>query len=68
MACACGYNHTITLSADGTVHSFGWNMEGVLGLGHNKDVLLPAVNTISCGFISQFVWIMKVLFGHFFAN
>ena len=56
MACACGYFHTITLSDDGTVHSFGRNKEGALGLGHNNEVLLPTaipnlpkINMISCG-------------------
>ena len=56
MACACGCYHTITLSNDGTVHSFGRNKEGELGLGHNNDVPLPTlipnlpqINMISCG-------------------
>ena len=56
MACACGYNHTITLSDDGTVHSFGRNNEGALGLGHNNDVYLPTpipnlpkIKMIACG-------------------
>ena len=40
MACACGYEHTITLSDDGVTHSFGRNKEGPLGLGHDNDVLL----------------------------
>ena len=55
-ACACGTHHTITLSNDGTAHSFGRNKEGELGLGHNKNVSLPTpipnlpqVNQISCG-------------------
>ena len=54
---ACGYEHTITLSDDGTVHSFGRNHYGELGLGHNKNVLLPTpipnlpkINMISCGY------------------
>ena len=53
---ACGSEHTITLSDDGTVHSFGRNFKGALGLGHNKDVSLPTpipnlpkINMISCG-------------------
>ena len=53
---ACGQYHTVTLSADGTAHSFGRNEEGELGLGHNKDVSLPTpipnlpqINQISCG-------------------
>ena len=56
MACACGYHHTITLSDDGTVHSFGGNNNGELGLGHNNNVSLPTpipnlpkINMISCG-------------------
>ena len=57
MSCACGYEHTITLSDDGIVHSFGRNQEGALGLGHKQDVLLPTpipnlpkINLVSCGF------------------
>ena len=53
---ACGHNHTITLSDDGTAHSFGRNKDGELGLGHNNDVSvptpipnLPKINLISCG-------------------
>ena len=56
MACSCGGYHTITLSNDGIVHSFGRNDYGVLGLGHKRDVLfptpipnLPQINMISCG-------------------
>ena len=53
---ACGQYHTTTLSDDGTVHSFGRNTEGALGLGHYNDVKLPTpipnlpkINMISCG-------------------
>ena len=53
---ACGYEHTITLSNDGTLHSFGYNHKGQLGLGHNYDVSLPTpipnlpkILKISCG-------------------
>ena len=56
MACVSGSQHTITLSNDGTVYSFGKNSEGALGLGHNNDVSLPTpipnlpqINMISCG-------------------
>ena len=56
MACACGEDHTITLSDDGTAHSFGRNFKGALGLGHNNDVSLPTpipnlpkINVVSCG-------------------
>ena len=47
---------TITLSNDGTLHSFGYNAQGQLGLGHHKDVTLPTpipnlpkITQISCG-------------------
>ena len=55
-ACACGHYHTITVSDDGTVHSFGNNEEGALGLGHNNNVSiptpipnLPQIKLVSCG-------------------
>ena len=54
---ACGSDHTITLSNDGTLHSFGQNNEGQLGLGHNNDVSLPTpipnlpqIYMLSCGY------------------
>ena len=57
IACACGFRHTITLSNEGAVHSFGRNEEGQLGLGHNNNVSLPTpipnlpkINRISCGY------------------
>ena len=56
MACTCGGYHTITLSDDGTAHSFGGNTKGELGLGHNNDVSiptpipnLPKIDLVSCG-------------------
>ena len=56
MACTCGSEHTITLSDDGTLYSFGRNSEGQLGLGNNNAVSLPTpipnlpqINMISCG-------------------
>ena len=56
MACASGSFHTITLSNDGIAHSFGRNIEGELGLGHNNSISLPTpipnlpkINMISCG-------------------
>ena len=56
--CCSGEYHTITLSNDGTLHSFGQNTEGQLGLGHNNDVSLPTpipnlpkISEISCGML-----------------
>ena len=59
MAACSGSCHTITLSNDGTLHSFGYNEAGQIGLrglGHNKKVSLPTpipnlpkINLISCG-------------------
>ena len=57
MACVIGFEHTTTLSIDGTAHSFGRNNKGQLGLGHNNDVSLPTpipnlpqISLISGGF------------------
>ena len=56
MSAYCGSGHIITLSNDGTLHSFGQNDQGQLGLSHNKNVLLPTpipnlpqISLISCG-------------------
>ena len=56
MACACGSDHTITVSNDGVVHCFGYNSFGQLGLGHNvkspiPSVIpnLPKIKQVSCG-------------------
>ena len=55
-ACVSGSYHTITLSDDGTVHSFGRNGDGELGLGYEQKVSLPTpipnlpqISLISCG-------------------
>ena len=56
MACSSGTFHTITLSSDGVVYSFGNNDLGQLGLGHEHSVChptqittLPKIKQISCG-------------------
>ena len=57
MLCACGQEHTVAVSNDGEVHSFGRNGHGQLGLGHNNYVSLPTpipnlpkIMEISCGY------------------
>ena len=54
--CASGVCHTIILSDNGLVYSFGKNLGGKLGLGHNNDVSLPIqipnlpiIKQIACG-------------------
>ena len=56
MTACCGIYNTTTLSNDGTLHSFGQNAQGQLGLGHNNDVSLPTpipnlpkIKLIACG-------------------
>ena len=56
LLCARGYEHTVVVSNDGEVHSFGRNSNGQLGLGHNNNVSLPTpipnlpkIMEISCG-------------------
>ena len=55
MACS-GSSHTITLSNDGILHSYGYNYYGQLGLNHYSDVSLPTpipnlpkITVVSCG-------------------
>ena len=52
-----GRFHTICLSDNGTVHAFGKNDTGQLGLGHYNNVsfptaipILPKIQLVSCGF------------------
>ena len=56
MACVSGQFHTITLSNDGVVYSFGRNNEGQLGLSCNSNISLPCsisslpkIKQVSCG-------------------
>ena len=57
MTACCGAYHTMTLSNDRTLHSFGYNHHGQLGLGHKENVSLPTpipnlpqISKISCGY------------------
>ena len=69
---SCGFMHSITLSDDGTVHSFGMNYEGQLGLGYYNAVSLPPtpipnlpkIYQVACGSFSTicvdyegFIWV-----------
>ena len=56
MSCATGSHHTIALSDDGSLHSFGDNIFGQLGLGHTSRVSVPSqipnipkICMVSCG-------------------
>lgn len=57
---ACGDTHTLLVTENGELFSFGRNQNGQLGLGHNEDALSPqlvrdlqadkqAVTSIACG-------------------
>ena len=53
----CGTFHTLCLSNNGIVHTFGFNSGGQLGLGHNESefipkqiTLLPMIKHIACGY------------------
>lgn len=58
MACFTGGHHTICLSNDGVVHSFGHNFDGQLGLGLVKRRVyvphpileLPKIIRVACGY------------------
>jgi hypothetical protein len=41
VAVACGRHHTVALSADGDVYSWGWGKAGQLGHGNRYDQPLP---------------------------
>ncbi|EMD39122.1 hypothetical protein CERSUDRAFT_46878, partial [Gelatoporia subvermispora B] len=40
---ACGAQHSVALDAEGMVHVWGYNGYCRLGLGHQKDILIPQV-------------------------
>jgi len=54
---ACGDGHSLVLTADGTIYSWGWNEDGQLGLGTVKYAFtptrvynIPKISAISAGF------------------
>jgi alpha-tubulin suppressor-like RCC1 family protein len=42
----CGYYHTLALTEDGTVFSWGKNDSGCCGVGHNNNVATPTAVTL----------------------
>ena len=76
MSCTCGINHTIFLSDDCVVHSFGQNDFGKLGFEHISNVTvplpitnLPKINQVSCGAnfticidVEGFIWAFGINF------
>lgn len=43
---ACGSEHTIALSGDDQVLTFGWNEHGMCGTGDEKNIFVPHRATI----------------------
>ena len=41
-AVECGYYHTVALTEQGAVFAFGYNANGMLGLGHTDEMLVPS--------------------------
>ena len=52
---SCGVSHTIAITKDNKLYSWGYNYNGQLGLGHNNNVNVPTeiklanVVSVSCG-------------------
>ncbi len=51
---ACGWRHTITVSASGKIYTYGWSKYGQLGHGDYEDHLVPfAVEALKSHTISK---------------
>lgn len=51
---ACGWRHTICVSASGGLYTYGWSKYGQLGHGDFEDHLVPhKLEALSGSFISQ---------------
>lgn len=48
---ACGYYHTVAVTDDGAVYTFGRNDYGQLGLGHHRHTATPTVRTLYTPFV-----------------
>lgn len=46
---ACGLYHTVVVTAEGEVYSFGKNDYGQLGLGHARNVKVPSIVKVGTG-------------------
>ncbi|XP_048580642.1 uncharacterized protein LOC5517399 isoform X2 [Nematostella vectensis] len=54
IAVVCGHYHSLALSADQQVYSWGWGVHGQLGLDSIEDALLPShVTSLSGAFVTQ---------------
>lgn len=53
---ACGWRHTISVSASGGLYTFGWSKYGQLGHGDFEDHLVPhKLEALNGSFISQVI-------------
>ena len=72
MTCCSGFNHTVTVSDNGKVYSFGLNRSGQLGLSKQDNISVPrhisSLPKIKMWFpvviILRFVLITKDICGH----
>ena len=71
IAVACGHYHSLALSVDHRVWSWGWGVHGQLGVGSIEDVLLPThiagldefeITQLAAGYSHSAVLSAKVFF------
>lgn len=61
---ACGWRHTISVSASGGLYTYGWSKYGQLGHGDFKDHLIPhKLEALHDNHISQ-----VISYSHFLGN
>ena len=77
IAVMCGHYHSMALSADHRVWSWGWGVHGQLGVGSIEDALLPThvqtldeyqVTALAAGYSHSAVLTAQVGFGFFIIN
>lgn len=60
---ACGWRHTICVSASGGLYTYGWSKYGQLGHGDFEDHLVPhKLEALSDSFISQVFFFFQLHF------